>query len=130
MRRFNDLSLRVKMALGPVFLIIALIGLSGYALTLLSSNEHALNELNEGAFTRTELVNALDGKVGGVHARLYQLTSVAANDSDAAKAKALGDALRSDLSIVDKAFADVAANIGDDPVLAGLRDQMAKTLKD
>ena len=130
MRRFNDLSLRVKMALGPVFLIIALMGLAAYALMLLNSNERALNALNEGAFTRTALVNALDGQVGGVHARLYQLTSVAANDSDAAKAKALGDALSDDLGNVDKAFAAVAANVGDDPALAGLRDRMAKTLKD
>jgi len=130
MRRFNDLSLRVKMSLGPVFLVLALIGLAAYALTLLDSNERALNALSEGAFARTMLVGALDGKVAGVHARLYQLTSVAANDSDAAKAKALGDALRTELANVDNAFAAVATSIEDDPTLTHLGSDMKKTLKD
>jgi methyl-accepting chemotaxis protein len=130
MRRFNDLSLRVKMALGPVFLILALIGLAVYALLLLDSNERALTALSEGAFTRTALVGALDGKVAGVHARLYQLTSVAANDSDAAKAKALGDALRADIGNIERAFGAVSASIEDEAALAPLRQEMTKTLKD
>jgi methyl-accepting chemotaxis protein len=130
MRRFNDLSLRVKMALGPVFLIFALIGLAVYALLLLDSNERSLKALSEGAFTRTSLVGALDGKVAGVHARLYQLTSVAANDSDAAKAKALADMLHTNIGSIDQAFAAVSASLEDEAALAPLRKEMAKTLKD
>ena len=130
MGRFNDLSLRVKMALGPVFLIFALIGLAVYALLLLDSNERSLNALSEGAFTRAALVGALDGKVAGVHARLYQLTSVAANDSDAAKAKALADMLHANIGSIDQAFAAVSASLGDEATLAPLRKEMATTLKD
>jgi len=130
MQRFNDLSLRVKMALGPVLLVAALVGLAAYALLLLASNDRSLRALNEGAFTRAALVAALGDKVSGIHARLYQLTSVAANDSDAAKAKALAAALKREVSGIDAAFATVAQNIGDDPELAGARTAMAKTLHD
>ena len=130
MRRFNDLSLRVKMALGPIFLIIALIGLSGYALQLLHRNEGALDELTNGALRRATLIASLDGTVSSLHARLYQLTSVAANDSDAAKAQTLGTTLRDDLGNIDKAFGDVEATIDEHDGLVPLRDQMAKTLKD
>jgi methyl-accepting chemotaxis protein len=129
MRRFNDLSLRVKMALGPGFLIVVLVGLAIYALQLLSSNEQALDQLTNGALQRATLIAALDSTVSGVHARLYQLTSVAANDSDTKKAEAMGAALRKDLSGIDGAFAEVGATIDGHATLSDLREQMAKTLK-
>jgi methyl-accepting chemotaxis protein len=129
MGRFNDLSLRVKMALGPVFLIVALIGLAIYALQLLSSNERALDELTNGVQRRATLIAALDSTVSGVHARLYQLTSVAANDSDTKKADAMGAALRADLGGIDGAFAEIGKTIEGHPTLGALRSQMTKTLK-
>jgi methyl-accepting chemotaxis protein len=126
---FNNLSLRVKMSLGPIFLVVALVGLAIYSLHLLSSNERSLDELGD-AFKRAALVAALDDKVTGIHARLYQLTSVASNDSDAAKAKSLGDALRKDIGEIGGSFAKMAAGIGGDPAREKLRDDVAKTLKD
>jgi methyl-accepting chemotaxis protein len=126
---FNNLSLRVKMSLGPIFLVAALVGLAIYSLHLLSSNERSLDELGD-AFKRAALVAALDDKVSGIHARLYQLTSVASNDSDTAKAKALGDALRKDIGDIEVSFAKMAAGVGGDPARQKLRDDMAKTLKD
>jgi methyl-accepting chemotaxis protein len=126
---FNNLSLRVKMSLGPIFLIVALVGLAIYSLHLLSSNERSLDELGD-AFKRAALVAALDDKVSAIHARLYQLTSVASNDSDAAKAKSLGDALRKDIGEIGGSFAKMAAGIGGDPAREKLRDDVAKTLKD
>ena len=130
MRRFDDLSLRVKMSLAPIFLVLALVGLAAYSLLLLDSNERSLDALSDGAFKRAALVAALDSKVSGIQARLYQLTSIAANDSDAAKAKALGDALRHEIGGIDTAFAAMAASIAGDPAREQLRDAMAKTLKD
>jgi methyl-accepting chemotaxis protein len=126
---FNNLSLRVKMSLGPIFLVVALVGLAIYSLHLLSSNERSLDELGD-AFKRAALVAALDDKVSAIHARLYQLTSVASNDSDAAKAKSLGDALRKDIGEIGGSFAKMAAGIGGDPAREKLRDDVAKTLKD
>jgi methyl-accepting chemotaxis protein len=126
---FNNLSLRIKMSLAPIFLVAALVGLATYASHMLSSNERSLNELGN-AFKRAALVAALDDKVSGIHARLYQLTSVASNDSDVAKAKSLGDALRKDIGQIDGSFAKMAAGVGGDPAREELRDVMAKTLKD
>jgi methyl-accepting chemotaxis protein len=126
----KDLSLRTKMSLGPVFLILALVAVAVYSLLLLDRNERALHELNEGAFKRAGLVTALDGQVSGIQARLYELTSIAVNDSDAAKAKALGDALRAELKAIDGKVAAMAASVGGDPAREKLRDGIIKTLKD
>ena len=130
MRRFNDLSLRVKMSLAPIFLVLAMIGLAAYSLLLLASNERSLDALSDGAFKRAALVAALDSKVSGIHARLYQLTSIGANDSDAAKAKAMGDALQKEVAGIDGTLRTMAASVGGDPAREKLRDAMGKTLKD
>src|SRR5579871_1685672 len=122
---FNNLSLRLKLAIGPSFLVLALIGLAVYALQLLSSNERSIDELTNSALRRATLIAALDSTVSGVHARLYQLTSVAANDSDAKKAEELGGTLRKDLSGIDQAFDEVKATIDGHSTLGPLRDQMA-----
>jgi methyl-accepting chemotaxis protein len=115
---FNNLSLRIKMSLGPIFLVVALIGLAIYSLQLIE------------AFKGAALLAALDDQVSGIHARLYQLTSVGSNDSNAAKVKELGDALRKDLGNIEGSFARVAATVGTDPARQELRDGMAKALKD
>ena len=130
MTRFSDLSLRIKISFAPVFLIAALVGLALYSLLLLARNERELDELSERAFRRVELVAVLDAGISSIHARLYELTSVAANDSDAAKAQALGQTLRQDLTGIDRDFAAVAAAIANDAGMAKLRDEMGKTLKD
>jgi methyl-accepting chemotaxis protein len=129
-RRFNDLSLRVKMALGPIFLIVALIGLAGYSLQLLDRDQRALEELSERGFKRAALLAALDSEVKGIHARLYQLSSVAANDSDLEKAKTMAEALRKDLAGIGDRFAAAAASLASDADSALLREAMGKTLKD
>jgi methyl-accepting chemotaxis protein len=128
--QFKNLSLRTKMSLGPVFLVVVLVGLAVYSLLLLDRNERALYELNNGALKRASLVAALDGKVNGVHARLYQLTAVAANDTDTAKARSLGDALRKEITGIDAKLAAMAAMIGSNSTREKLRDDMAKTLRD
>ena len=56
MVRFDDLSLRLKMFLAPCFLLAALVGLAGYTLVLLNSNERQLDDLSDGAFQRAALV--------------------------------------------------------------------------
>lgn len=130
MRRFNDLSLRVKMLFGPVFLVLALAALAAYSVTLLNASENSLDQLSNGAFRRAALVAALDSKVSGVHARLYELTSVAANDSDKAKVQAMGESLSHDIAGIEPAFKEMAASVAGEPTLAKLSDVMAKTLKD
>jgi hypothetical protein len=43
MLRFDDLSLKLKMFLAPLFLLAALMGLAAYTLVLLNSNERQLS---------------------------------------------------------------------------------------
>src|SRR5690349_5200118 len=128
--RFHDLSLRIKIALGSGFLILVLLGLAVYSLLLLDRAERSLEALSEGAFKRAGAVAALEAKVTGVQARLYQLTSVAANDSDAAKAKALAETLKRDVNTIEDAFATAARSLGRDPQREKLSDGLAKILKE
>jgi methyl-accepting chemotaxis protein len=130
LRRFDDLSLRLKMSVAPIFLVAALIGLAVYALLLLASNERSINALSEGAFKRAALVAALDGKVSRLNAHLYQLTSEAANDSNAAKAKAVADELTQEIGGVHADFAEMSASVAGDPAREKLRDAIGKNLKD
>ena len=127
---FNNLSLRVKMSLAPSVLLLALLGSVGYSLHLLDRNEHALQELSEGAFGRAAAVAALESKLSGIHARLYELTSIAANDADTERAKALAAALGQEIAGIGSQFDAVAAAIATDSRAGKLRDEMAKTLKD
>src|SRR5579883_824836 len=127
---FNNLSLRVKMSLAPSVLLLALLGSVGYSLHLLDRNEHALQELSEGAFGRAAAVAALESKLSGIHARLYELTSIAANDADTERAKALAAALGQEIAGIGTQFDAVAAAVATDSRAGKLRDDMAKTLKD
>jgi len=127
---FNNLSLRVKLALGPVFLVLALFGLVAYSLVLLASNQDSLERLSEGAFARTTLLAKLDAEVKRTHAGLYQLTSVMANDSDAAKAEALAKKLQGDLDRLDRQSKAVIAAVAGDPTRQALAGEMAAALDD
>jgi methyl-accepting chemotaxis protein len=129
MRWFDDLSLRAKMSLAPVFLLLALVALAGYALLLLRSSERSLDDLSEGAFKKAAMIASLNDEVSVLHARLYQLTSIAANDSDAAKAQTLGKALSDELAKLQPNFLELAAQLDNDPAMARFKDGMAKTLK-
>jgi methyl-accepting chemotaxis protein len=124
MVRFDDLSLRLKMFLAPCFLLAALMGLAGYTLALLNNNERQLDDLSNGAFQRSALVAELDGKLHSAHAHLYQLTSVAINDSDAKRKEAFANALTKQLAGLPAALKEVeTTNAGDNearPVIEAL----------
>ena len=128
MVRFDDLSLRLKMFLAPCFLLAALLGLAAYTLVLLNSNERQIDELSAGAFERAAKVATLDGSLNSVHAHLYQLTSVATNDTDSKRKEALGAALTKQLAALPGSFTAVqVANAGDaeaQPVVEALAKVM------
>jgi methyl-accepting chemotaxis protein len=129
MVRFDDLSLRLKMFLAPCFLLAALMGLAGYTLVLLDSNDRQLDELSNGAFQRAALVAALDGKLHSVHAHLYQLTSVATNDSNAARKQTLADAVTKRLASTANALKHLEAANAEDAETRPLVEALAKTMK-
>jgi methyl-accepting chemotaxis protein len=129
MVRFDDFSLRLKMFLAPCFLLAALVGLAAYTLVLLDSNERQIDELSAGAFERAAAVAALDDRLNTVRAHLYQLTSVATNDSSAARKQALADAVAKQLAGLAGALKAVEAASAAD-IEARLRvEALAKTMK-
>ncbi|HUH85478.1 MAG TPA: methyl-accepting chemotaxis protein [Stellaceae bacterium] len=127
---FNNLSLRVKLALGPVFLVLALFGLVAYSLVLLGDNQDSLERLSEGAFGRATQLAKLDAEVKRIHAQLYQLTSLTANDSDAAKAEALAKKLQDDLKGVAALSQNVTTAVAGEPAREALAGKMAASLRD
>ena len=129
MVRFDDLSLRLKMFLAPLFLLAALVGLAGYTLILLNSNERQLDELSAGAFQRVLTVTALDNKVSSVRARLYQLTSVATNDTDEKRKQALADSIGKEIAKIPAVLGEVAAANEADGEARPLVEALGKTLK-
>jgi methyl-accepting chemotaxis protein len=127
--RFDDLSIRLKTFLAPLVLLVALLGLAGYTIVLLNSNEHTLTDLSDGAFQRAALVAALDGKLNAVHAHLYQLTSVAANDTSTERKQALAAGVTKDLAAVTaalQAVQDATVHTGE---VASAVQALAKSLK-
>jgi methyl-accepting chemotaxis protein len=129
MARFDDLSLRLKMFLAPLFLLAALAGLAVYTVMLLNSNERQLDELSAGAFERAAKVAALDGKLNSVHAHLYQLTSVATNDTDTKRKEALATALTKQLGALSGAFRDVEGASADEIEAQPTVEALAKMIK-
>ena len=126
---FNNLSLRVKLALGPVFLVLALFGLVFYSLVLLRNNQNALERLSEDAFGRSTLLAKLDSEVKRVHAKLYQLTSVMANGGGAAKAEALAKDLQGDLDGLEAQSQRLIAAVAGEPARETLARDMAASLQ-
>jgi methyl-accepting chemotaxis protein len=129
MVRFDDFSLRLKMFLAPCFLLAALVGLAGYTLVLLDRNERQIDELSAGAFERAAAVAALDGRLNAVHAHLYQLTSVATNDSDVRRKQTLADAVGKQLAGLAGALKAVEAASAADTEARLRVETLAKTMK-
>ena len=129
MLRFDDLSLKLKMFLAPLFLLAALMGLAAYTLVLLNSNERQLDDLSNGAFERAAKVAALDSKLSSVHTHLYQLTSVATNDSDSKRKEALSAALTKQLAGLPTAFKDVQATSEGNSEAQPPTEALAKVMK-
>ena len=129
MRRFDDFSLRLKMFLAPSFLLAALVGLAGYTLLLLDSSERHLSELSDVAFERAALVAALDGRFNSVQAHLYQLTSVATNDTKVERKQALAAALGKEIGGISTAFKAVQEATAGDAETEPLVAALAKTMK-
>ncbi|MBI3453650.1 MAG: methyl-accepting chemotaxis protein [Rhodospirillales bacterium] len=126
---FNDMSLRTKMFVAPIFLLAALIGLSAYSLVLLSANEDRVVELNQGVIQRAAAVAALDNRVATVHARLFRLTTVAANDSRADKINVLADELAKEIGTIEGSFKAVAQSAAGDADAAPLVEAVGLALK-
>jgi methyl-accepting chemotaxis protein len=126
--RFRDLSLRVKMSVAPGLLLLALLGLTAYAVVLLQGDLADFNRLDTQAFGRVAVVTALDRQVSAIHARLYELTSVGAANANQDKVTALGKELGTDLAGLPDAVSAMDAALGVDPRTRDLQSAIAASL--
>src|SRR5579864_7777988 len=117
------------MFLAPSVLLAALIGLAGYTIVLLNSNERHLADLSDNAFRNAALVAALDNKLNEVHAHLYQLTAVSTNDSSTERKQALADHLTKDIAGIAADFQAVQEAMAADPARRQLVQALDKNLK-
>lgn len=84
-RLFSDRSIGSKVLAVPVALIVVMLVLGIYAFFLLSDNEAAVRELEAGALRQTATLSDFEAGIWRSSAKLNQLTSVAANETDTGK---------------------------------------------
>jgi methyl-accepting chemotaxis protein len=85
----KNIGLSWKVQLAPAFLILVLVGVGGYALLALRSNQAAVDALVSGPVRESELANDLTTTTWTAHAKLYRLAATAANEKDDKKVAAV-----------------------------------------
>jgi methyl-accepting chemotaxis protein len=85
----KNIGLSWKVQLAPALLILALIGVGGFALQALRSNQTAVDALVSGPVRQSELANDLTTTAWMAHAKLYRLAATAANETDSKKIAAI-----------------------------------------
>src|SRR5260370_26673855 len=85
----KNIGLSWKVQLAPAFLIRVLVGVGGYALLALRSNQAAVDALVSGPVRQSELANDLTTTTWTAHAKLYRLAPTAANEKDDKKVAAI-----------------------------------------
>ncbi len=100
---FLNLRFRWKILLAPVFLMLVLMGLGGYALQMLRTNQAGTEALMSGPVLQAEIIADFSAAVWTAQARLYRLTATAANETDQKKIKTMAAATSSTLAeVVEK----------------------------
>ena len=84
----KNIGLSWKVQLAPALLMLVLLGVGGYALLALRSNQAAVDALVSGPVRQSELANDLTTAAWTAHAKLYRLAATAANEKDEKKVAA------------------------------------------
>jgi methyl-accepting chemotaxis protein len=82
---FNDLTIRAKLTLLAIVIVVLTAGLGAYGWMLLEGNEQKTQDLKTGALHHADVVLAYRSDVLHSVANLYRLTSTASNETDTAK---------------------------------------------
>src|ERR1700704_2921327 len=85
----KNVGLSWKVQLAPAVLILFLVGVGGYALQALRSNQAAVDALVSGPVRQSELAADLTTAAWMAHAKLYRMTATAANEKDEKKGEAM-----------------------------------------
>jgi len=107
LRALNNMMIQVKVSAVPVGMIALMIALGAFGFLLLTDNHRKLNELDETVLRPTSAVVDFQKDALRSIAQLYQLTSVAANESDEKKLSALAKAGMADLDRFGTSFGPV-----------------------
>ncbi len=109
----KNVGLSWKVQLAPAFLILFLIGVGGYALQALRSNQAAVDALVSGPVRQSELAADLTTAAWMAHAKLYRLTATAANEKDEKKIEAMAKEAASAATRISEALKAVEGTRGD-----------------
>jgi len=71
-----------KVQIGPLFLVISLVGLGMYSLRTLQFNQSAADRLMSGPIRQAELMSDLTSMIWSANANLYRLTATAVSKTD------------------------------------------------
>ena len=109
----KNVGLSWKVQLAPAFLILFLIGVGGYALQALRSNQAAVDALVSGPVRQSELAADLTTAAWMAHAKLYRMTATAANEKDEKKIEAMGKEASSAAARISEALKAVEGTRGE-----------------
>jgi methyl-accepting chemotaxis protein len=115
----------LKVSVVPLGLVVVLLALGLYAFFMLTENESKVRQLETGTLHETFVV--LDFETGAWNsvAKLYRLTSIAANETDTKKIEAMAKTLLAETNRFAERFVQVKAAI----TSAGVAEEKLKALE-
>jgi len=125
----DRMSLRVKIALAPTLLVIVLFGVGIAAFTLLTSTMSSLDRNEREVLTPLAMVEKFDRDLNALAANLYQLTSIAANESDASKIARIAKETNDEAERLAAFGRQLAATLADTAIEPKLQSNVQDPLK-
>lgn len=108
MLKFQDIPLLFKILLAPATAVVALAAVGVMGILETEGLERRLTTLNDVAFERVKDGLELKDEIGILHAHLFALMSISANESDADRRTRSVESLRAQLAAVGTSVAAVA----------------------
>ncbi len=134
MVRLADMSLRVKVGLVPAVLIVILLAVSSYAVMAMRSDATAVVSLRDTGMKTVSVVSEFRVETETLNGKLFRLTSIAANVSDAGVIAAAVRETNEQMALVQQHFAAlkplVVALIGDTGDVQSLEKDLTAYIKD
>ncbi len=93
----NRLPLSAKILLAPAGVFLCLVGLAAYAMTIFSEQRADVRTLDRDVVESVYATMSLARSASDMHANLFRITSVAANETDAAKLAKLVASVKADM---------------------------------
>ncbi|MCG6206501.1 methyl-accepting chemotaxis protein [Rhodopseudomonas sp. HC1] len=101
-----------KVQLAPALLVVALLGIGGYALQALRFNQQSVDALISGPVRLSEQASELSSAAWTAHAKLYRLAATAANESDETKLTKVSKEASVALTQIPAALANIEKALG------------------